>query len=490
MATYYVRKTGDDAAAGTSAGAAWLTIDKAANTVAAGDTVYVGAGTYREQVTMDTSGSSGSVIRFEADVTGEQTGDAGLVVISAFSDSNTASAGACWFPDEKTFIEVAGFVMQGGTSAVVFDIPSGNPNYEGVVFEDCVFIAGPNEVDHAFKLDFAQATTPTNAGLTIRRCVYLNGGNEFEWDGNETAEQDLKVTIENCVFVLNGGNSIGASQALFWDVVTTGTYGSGGVTFSNNSVYGTPFAVVVDHGTSTTYPVAVRNCVISAGVCLNKGTSNDGALTSNYNSLLGDVTNVTLGGNDRQETSTWMPAGIADIPLYRFWGWSPFQPWEEMRPPGDDDWSSLIGDANAADAPATDLYNFPRPMHGTADDRGAVEGRARLEPETTTKRTGDTAGRFDGAGRHIVTCPVAASSTTVSVYARKDSSYTGTAPQLKVSRIPGVADQTDTHTAAADTWEELTVTFTPSAAGVAIIELISNDTSAGGQCFFDDLTVT
>jgi hypothetical protein len=85
---------------------------------------------------------------------------------------------------------------------------------------------------------------------------------------------------------------------------------------------------------------------------------------------------------------------------------------------------------------------------------------------------------------------VGAASTTVSVYARKDGNYTGTAPQLKALNIPGVADQTDTHTAAANTWEELTVSFTPTAAGVARIRLISNDTSATGQCFFDDLTVT
>ena len=46
-ATYYVSTTGNDAAAGTS-GAPWQTIVKAANTVPAGSTIHVAAGTYTE----------------------------------------------------------------------------------------------------------------------------------------------------------------------------------------------------------------------------------------------------------------------------------------------------------------------------------------------------------------------------------------------------------------------------------------------------------
>tara|TARA_R110002020_G_scaffold8355_4_gene33642 strand:- start:1652 stop:3292 length:1641 start_codon:yes stop_codon:yes gene_type:complete len=56
MATYYVSKLGNDSNNGTSAATAFLTIDKAANEVAAGDWVYIAPGTYREMVTMDTSG--------------------------------------------------------------------------------------------------------------------------------------------------------------------------------------------------------------------------------------------------------------------------------------------------------------------------------------------------------------------------------------------------------------------------------------------------
>lgn len=489
MATYYVRKGFSDANDGLTPAAAWLTIDKAANTVAAGDTVYVGAGTYREAVTMDTSGSSGSVISFVADVDGSQTGDPGLVVISAYTDSNTATRTLCWDPDGRTFITVRGFVMQGGTLGVVYDANATNQTYEGCIFEDCVFVSGPDGADYAMYLDWNAGTTPTNAGLIVRRCTFSGGGINGRFDQNASAEQDLKVTVENCVFVGSAFTSGVGGSALNWDLVTASTFGSGGVTFRNNTIMGVTVAVSVDHGASTTYPVAVTNCLVMIpGTALAKATSNDGALTSNYNTFHATtpVSNVTAGANDRTETSTFLLGGIADAPLYRFLGWSPFKPWEPMRPNDDTDWTSLIGDATTS--PTVDLFNNPRPMHGTAADRGAVEGRARLEKETTTVRTGANAGRFDGAGYHDILVPVAAQSTTITVYARKDGNYTGTAPQLIISQIPGVADITDTHTAAANTWEQLTSgSFTPTSAGVCRVRLQSNDTSATGQSFFDDL---
>ena len=68
MTTYYGDgAVGNDANAGTSEGAgnAWATIDKAMNTVAAGDTVYIKASaTYDETANIDTAGTQGSPISF------------------------------------------------------------------------------------------------------------------------------------------------------------------------------------------------------------------------------------------------------------------------------------------------------------------------------------------------------------------------------------------------------------------------------------------
>jgi FlaG/FlaF family flagellin (archaellin) len=182
--------------------------------------------------------------------------------------------------------------------------------------------------------------------------------------------------------------------------------------------------------------------------------------------------------------------GVMDMLLYKYWGWSPFRPWEHIRLQDDAYLPGVIGGANTADAPAFDLYNESRPMYGTVDDVGAVEGRARPEQETTTVRTGSNAIRFEGAGFQDIFLPVNDASITVSVYGRYDSNYTGTLPQLQVLNIPGVADQTDTMTGGANAWEQLSVTFTPTSKGIARIRLVSNDTSATGESFFDDLDIT
>ena len=54
-ATYYVATTGNDTTGDGSIGTPWRTVQKAANTVVAGDTVNVRAGNYQEYVTMPSS---------------------------------------------------------------------------------------------------------------------------------------------------------------------------------------------------------------------------------------------------------------------------------------------------------------------------------------------------------------------------------------------------------------------------------------------------
>ena len=125
------------------------------------------------------------------------------------------------------------------------------------------------------------------------------------------------------------------------------------------------------------------------------------------------------------------------------------------------------------------------------DDRGAVEGRARPEVETTTVDAGDTSARFEGAGFHDFLIPVAGASTTVTVKAQFDGSYTGTLPQLLLMNAPGLSEGTpDVVTTGSGTWDTLSINFTPSGSGIARVRIRSNDTSATGECFFDTLAVT
>ena len=63
--TYYVAKTGNDSNPGSEA-QPWLSIQRAANTLVAGDTVYIKSGTYNERVIPKNSGSAGNYITYAA----------------------------------------------------------------------------------------------------------------------------------------------------------------------------------------------------------------------------------------------------------------------------------------------------------------------------------------------------------------------------------------------------------------------------------------
>ena len=90
--TYYVRQTvGDDAHDGRSAATAWRTLTRLSTILKAGDTVYVGPGLYREQVTVGADGTSAARVVFFADSSGEHTGDPpGTVMITGADPVDTS----------------------------------------------------------------------------------------------------------------------------------------------------------------------------------------------------------------------------------------------------------------------------------------------------------------------------------------------------------------------------------------------------------------
>jgi hypothetical protein len=414
------------------------------------------------------------------------------VIISAYAnETSIASRVACVDLNGQIFITWQGFSMVGGTTSVIISTVAGDHSFEGIIIEDCSLVGGHTSTDAAIQIDINAGATPTTTGLIIRRCVVL-GGVQIIWDGNASADVNMKMAFENCLFFGQAQAST-ARYAIFWDLVTSDTFAAGGLAVTNCIFWGINRAVYVEHGTSTTYPVDVRNCVFSYCLTsLSKETSNDGALTSGYNAFLScgaDYANVSVGTQDSPTNNrgTQLFGGLGDFMLHSFWGWSPYRFFEPITNADDTYKNHVIGDADTAVAPAIDMYNEARPMYGIVDDRGPVEARSRPKEESTNYRTAVAALRFEGAGFQDILLPVDAFSTTVTVYAEYDSNYSGTLPQLVVKNIPGVADQTDTMVAAADTLEQLSVTFNPTNKGVARIRFVSNDTSASGECFFDDL---
>jgi len=99
---YYVSPDGDDNNPGTEAHP-WRTIQKAANTLVAGDTVYVKAGTYQERVIPQNSGTAGNYIMYAAYPGHTVTIDGASIIVPEWGGLFDIAA--------KSYIRVSGLRM-------------------------------------------------------------------------------------------------------------------------------------------------------------------------------------------------------------------------------------------------------------------------------------------------------------------------------------------------------------------------------------------
>ena len=108
---YYVSSEGNDANTGThyTPIMAWKTIDHAASSVGAGDTVFVRPGVYKEEILIDSMGSFGSRIVFIGDTSASFFPDttAGHVIIDGDSILN-----AGFMLDTSSYVSISGFTFR------------------------------------------------------------------------------------------------------------------------------------------------------------------------------------------------------------------------------------------------------------------------------------------------------------------------------------------------------------------------------------------
>jgi len=128
--TYYVDQrhpSASDSSAGTSESLPWKTIQKGANTAVAGDTVIVKAGIYREQVTMQRSGTASQKITLLAN------------------------------PGERVVIDAADQIS--GWTQLPEALARGNPNFRHIYYKDLSFL--PTRIDEDEK-QIPQARMPVS----------------------------------------------------------------------------------------------------------------------------------------------------------------------------------------------------------------------------------------------------------------------------------------------------------------------------------------
>ena len=342
MTTYYVRRSGSDAAAGTSAGAAWATIGKAlgASGIASGDTVYIGAGIYREAVTVGfTPTGTTSVI---GDVDGAKTGDAGEVRwTGATSDFAGATTGVPLNLNTKNFLAFSNIVFQASATSAAVSNLGGHDNS----FTDCAFFLGA--------VIALTVTVDVASNLTFDRCYFaglMTTGNAvtITLPTSTTADYDVNILFRNCVLW---------SWAVGVNVTATGanSFKGGGVDVRSCTIFAdTDGLATASANVSTSIPCTIYDSIVVAagGAALNANTS--GQIVEDYNALSCATlrTNVTAG--------THSNTIVRLIPMFhigqeRIWGGQP-------RPFGSPVRDSLAhGWGAQASGPSVDMLNRPRP---------------------------------------------------------------------------------------------------------------------------------
>lgn len=445
----------------------------------AGDTVWIGAGVYRELLTFGQA-YAGLQLNIVGDVDGAKTGDAGEVQITAYTTNNTtAPASTAMFTSPKNFWSFSDIVFITGNA--VFCIWADTTDitfYRCAVFHSLAN-ASSGQWSHVF-------TTASAHNILYDSCYWYaitTAGTTITLPTSTVADYDANVYFRNC-FCLRIGVAAFAIA-----ISGANSFKGGGVYFYNCTIINDKIPITAAGVTliSTALPVVVQNCLLIApGVILSVG-SPAGQMVEDYNILVGSSTTprttVTAGTHS---SSDYSRAALYSMGHESIWGGTP-KPFG-MPTVG----SGMIGSVGTSGIGAlTDALGYIRPS-AALQATGAFERSNNWVKETGTVRTGSNSLSVTGPGYQDFLVPVDVTSTTVSVYMRFDSTYAGTNPQLQLLNGTecGVANQIVTLTGSANTWTQASVTFTPTSKGIVTIRLVSLSTAAAGKAFADDFSVT
>lgn len=273
MTTYFVGIGGNDGSDGTTWANRKLTLNGAEDIpVAAGDTVYVGPGTYRELLTCDVSGTSGNPITYIGDYTGANTdGIGGIVRITGSDNDQVGARNYAVNVNSKDYRTFSYLLFNGCISSAVYSFG----NY--FVLNRC-HITG--STDSGLVRSASGATNATISNCFIRSIDGDNRTGILIVGGSAYASAS---TITNCIIV-------GGSFQYYFNY-------AGGVTVKNCKgihAQNQAFRFLNQHAD---YPSTITNCIINGntGIYCNAAS----IVTEDYNNIVAPTarTNVAVGGN-------------------------------------------------------------------------------------------------------------------------------------------------------------------------------------------------
>lgn len=490
MAVRYVRKSGSDSNGGTSPSDAWLTISKAlgAAGISSGDTLYIGAGVYREMVAIAMT-SPVAETRVIGDTSGAFAGDPGDVIISAWLTSEVvAGSGAANLLalSGRDFLTFENIRFESYTTrALSTGVATGFAT--NLIFRRCVFVSSGEPI-----LVSVEANSPAN--ILFDQCSvfsYGAGAVEISCRNSATATYEIDVTFKNCLLI--GFPVTSLVEITLLDAANTFKPG-GGKIIQSTLISATTCVAVSTADFSTSNPLDVHECVLISDVGgVNANTS--GQIAEDWNIIAATTarTNVTAGSNSVAGDPPARHVGAIDLGYREMIGAKPvgfFTPRRGSAFLGFIPVGSVTGEA------AYDMFGRPRPAGGEDIDYavGAYELHDTGAKEISVVDVGPASVRLTGPADHDIRVPVQAASTTITIRGRFDTTH-GTTTRPQVQRLAndeiGVTATTVTMTAAADTWETLTIgPFTPTAVGIITLRLRSRPAVGGGIAYFDTVTIS
>lgn len=270
MTIRYVGKGGSDANNGLSWATRKLTLNGAEDTpVQAGDTVYVGAGTYRELLTCDVSGSSGLPITYIGDYDGSHTdGVGGVVRITGSNDDKTATRANCINGNAKNFRTFKGFTLDTTTN----NLFAAN-NCNNLIVQNMHF--GQGNAGSQFDM----TSIPDDLVLLIDGCCFGTTTQMSIYFSKQTIAAN--AVISNCIF-RNFNSNFGVRPDGIGDLLITNCLFE-----SNNGIR------VITINPPEGHPTVVNNCIFHSGSIISNALGN---IVEDYN-VLSTRTNVAVGAH-------------------------------------------------------------------------------------------------------------------------------------------------------------------------------------------------
>jgi hypothetical protein len=256
---YYMRASGSDKNDGRSPAKAVASLDRVSKLVKAGDTVYIGAGTYRGKVKFTPAGTADKPIRLIGDTAGAQTGDGGTVTLTFNNSSPIAEF------EQSHFVEVVSVVFGTGSEGVVVN------GAKNVTFRDSVFLDGR---EAAIELVNSASVRVESCTVNARkRGLVVRSGSAAVQDSVFSGFQNEAMALSN------SGSTLEVRRSMISDAAQ-GVYAEDGTLTLVN---------VLIHGTKQEGVYTKNDTVLNMVHCTVTNTGSDGLRYKGRTTLINNI---------------------------------------------------------------------------------------------------------------------------------------------------------------------------------------------------------